>query len=517
MNLSLIKQLPFLDTGCGTIPVATRLTRTYAPFDMDVAGWGMLFMAFESVGYMAVAYAIELGLAYPALRSKILPDRDVDAAGQRTGASADDDDDVVTEARRVDSGSADGEVVVFKHLRKVYGGAKVAVRDLTLGIRSGETFGLLGINGAGKTTSLKCLSGDVLPTSGTASVSGFDILTQQPSVRRLLGYCPQFDALLELLTVREHLELFAAIKRVPAHLAKGVVDAKIAEMDLSAYENKLAGTLSGGNKRKLSVAIATMGAKEGSVIVLDEPTTGVDPATKRKLWRTIARIASGGTSIILVSHSMEECEALCHRIGIAVGGRLRCLGSPQHLKHRFGRGYLAVVKLAPPSPERVAAIQRAVEARISGGAAGRVTLADVQPLCAALGAPERAAALCPEGSGWAVDAALRDPLGGGGAEPAAFAGWWAGDDAVSAADSFVCRTFPGSKLVERHGELLRFTLAKADPPQPLSAVFAAFEGSRATLGLQEYSISEPDLETVFNLLASQQQEERGTARGMAQA
>ena len=128
--------------------------------------------------------------------------------------------------------------------------------------------------GAGKTTSLKCLSGDVLPTSGTATVSGYDILTQQPQVRRLLGYCPQFDALLELLTVREHLELFAAIKRIPTADVNRVVSEKIREMDLSAYENKLAGTLSGGNKRKLSVAIATVGSRKGSILIFDEPTTG---------------------------------------------------------------------------------------------------------------------------------------------------------------------------------------------------------------------------------------------------
>jgi ATP-binding cassette, subfamily A (ABC1), member 3 len=280
----------------------------------------------------------------------------------------------------------------------------------------------------------------------------------------------------------------------------------------------------------------------------------VDPATKRKLWRVMARIAAGGTSIILVSHSMvsqheregvlrvrcgsshigaavclpvtlttaplrplsthlqEECEALCHRIGIAVGGRLRCLGSPQHLKHRFGRGYLGVLKLRPPRDDAVAAVAAAVSTHIGGRPL--VGLGDVHSLCAALGGPGRETALCAEGSGWALDAALRDPAVGG-VEPLAFATWWAGEDAVAGATAFVAAAFPGSALVERHGELLRFTITKAHPPQPLSAVFASFEGAKASLGLQEYSISEPSLEDIFNLLAAQQAEETGKARGMA--
>lgn len=124
------------------------------------------------------------------------------------------------------------------------------------------------MQGAGKTTTLKMLSGDEIPTRGTASLGGFDILSQQIEVRRLLGYCPQFDALLDLLTCREHLELFARIKGVPESLLAGVVEAKLHEMDLTQYSNKLAGSLSGGNKRKLSVAIAMIG--DPPLMFLDE-------------------------------------------------------------------------------------------------------------------------------------------------------------------------------------------------------------------------------------------------------
>lgn len=149
MQLSLLKQLPFLESGCGSIPYVQRMNKVYGAFDLPVTGYNLLFMTLEAVVYISIAYGIEIVLSYPALRSKLLPDRDrrnpVSAHG-RPGADA-EDADVSAEAARVDAGGAAGEVVVFKHLRKVYGGAKVAVRDMTLGIPAGQTFGLLGING----------------------------------------------------------------------------------------------------------------------------------------------------------------------------------------------------------------------------------------------------------------------------------------------------------------------------------------------------------------------------------
>jgi ATP-binding cassette subfamily A (ABC1) protein 3 len=149
---------------------------------------------------------------------------------------------------------------------------------------------LPGINGAGKTSTLQILSGDILPTSGGAQLAGLDIITQQLQVRRLLGYCPQFDAILDLLSVREHLELYARIKGVPEPEVRSVVETKLVEMDLKPFENKLAGRLSGGNKRKLGVANALVG--NPPIIFLDEPSTGMDPVARRFMWSVIARVAT---------------------------------------------------------------------------------------------------------------------------------------------------------------------------------------------------------------------------------
>ena len=187
------------------------------------------------------------------------------------------------------SGQAEGDAVVLKELQKLYGlgvnnmcinsSMKVAVKKLSFGIPRGECFGFLGINGAGKTSTMKMLTGDVIPTRGSATLAGYDISTEQLQLRSHLGYCPQFDALLDRLTVREHIELFARIKGIAPADENLVVRAMLQEMDLVPFEHKLAGQLSGGNKRKLSVAIAMIGSPP--IVFLDEPSTGMDPVARR--------------------------------------------------------------------------------------------------------------------------------------------------------------------------------------------------------------------------------------------
>jgi ATP-binding cassette subfamily A (ABC1) protein 1 len=228
---------------------------------------------------------------------------------------ADEDVDVADERARVSAQmGADGgrvsDVILLDRLRRVYKGGKVAVRNLSFGVPLGQVFGFLGINGAGKSSALKMLTGDILPTSGTARLAGYDIITEQPEVRRLLGYCPQFDALLDLLTVREHLELYARIKGVPEKEVTSVVETKLTEMDLRQFANKKAGTLSGGNKRKLSVAIALIG--DPPIVFLDEPSTGMDPVARRFMWSVISRVATERKqcSIILTTHRCVRVRGL---------------------------------------------------------------------------------------------------------------------------------------------------------------------------------------------------------------
>jgi len=230
-----------------------------------------------------------------------------------------------------------GDQLTVQHLRKVYGnGGKVAIRDLTFGVKKGEIFGFLGTNGAGKTTTVSVLSGEFLPTAGRAFIGNYDVVLKRDEARQNLGYCPQFDALLEYMTPEEHLNMFARIRGIPIKQIKQEVDRLLVAMSLVPYRNKIAKDLSGGNKRKLSIAIALVGGPP--VVFLDEPSAGMDPLSRRGLWKALEK-CSKGRCVILTTHHLEEVEALAHRVAIMVEGNLVCIGSLQHLKSKFGHGY----------------------------------------------------------------------------------------------------------------------------------------------------------------------------------
>uniref|UniRef100_A0A7N9AQU0 Phospholipid-transporting ATPase ABCA1-like n=1 Tax=Mastacembelus armatus TaxID=205130 RepID=A0A7N9AQU0_9TELE len=255
-----------------------------------------------------------------------------------------EDEDVARERERVKSGKAQSDILTMIDLSKVQQpeSRKPAVDRLCLGIPRGDCFGLLGVNGAGKTSTFRMLTGDTAVTYGEAFLNHYSVLTKMERVHQLMGYCPQFDALSDLLTGREHLELYARLRGVQ----EGSVVAQwgVKKLGLTQYAEREAGGYSGGNKRKLSTAISLIGA--APVIFLDEPTTGMDPKAKRFLWNCILSVTKEGRAVVLTSHSMEECEALCTRMAIMVNGRFQCLGSVQHLKNRFGDGYTIILRLA---------------------------------------------------------------------------------------------------------------------------------------------------------------------------
>ncbi|KAF0703609.1 hypothetical protein As57867_007568, partial [Aphanomyces stellatus] len=185
-----------------TIKIALGLLKKdTSAFSTSVCGWEIAYLAMEAVLFPLIAIGIDYALSFPKIKAKITKDPQVEDGPYEV------DEDVQKEQDRVASGAADKDAVVMKNLRKVYKGGKVGVVNLSLALPKGECFGYLGINGAGKTSTMKMMTGDVLPTSGSATLGGFDIMSQQLEVRRLIGYCPQFDALIDLLTVREHLEL----------------------------------------------------------------------------------------------------------------------------------------------------------------------------------------------------------------------------------------------------------------------------------------------------------------------
>ncbi|XP_027890739.1 ATP-binding cassette sub-family A member 2 isoform X3 [Xiphophorus couchianus] len=306
-----------------------------SPFEWDIVTRGLVAMTIEGF----VGFLITILCQYNFLRK---PPR-VPVSCQPVD---DDDVDVACERQRVLRGDADSDMLQIENLTKVYKSRKMgrilAVDRLCLGVRPGECFGLLGVNGAGKTTTFKMLTGDECTSGGEAFINRNSILKDLLRVQQSIGYCPQFDALFDDLTAREHLQLYTRLRGIPWKDQERVVQWALEKLELSKYADKPAGTYSGGNKRKLSTAIALIGYP--SLIFLDEPTTGMDPKARRFLWNLILDIIKTGRSVVLTSHSMEECEALCTRLGIMVNGRFKCLGSIQHLKNRFGDGYMITVR-----------------------------------------------------------------------------------------------------------------------------------------------------------------------------
>jgi ABC-type multidrug transport system ATPase subunit len=228
-----------------------------------------------------------------------------------------------------------------------------AVRGLTTFVKEGETLGLLGANGAGKTTTLGVLTGDIAPTGGEAFVASHDISGVVPggvaAARKNIGFCPQTDPLLDLMTGRETLSMFATLRGIPNAKVAEVVDILIDRLTLRPHADKNAGSYSGGNKRKLSLGIAAL-VGDGGVLLVDECSSGLDPLARKKLWGLIEEL-SLKRSVILTTHSMEEAEALCTRIGIMSRGRLVAIGSVQHLKTKYLDGYTIDINCRSNTPD----------------------------------------------------------------------------------------------------------------------------------------------------------------------
>ncbi|XP_060221645.1 ATP-binding cassette sub-family A member 13 isoform X2 [Meriones unguiculatus] len=312
-----------------------------SPFEMNFLGW--IFVELTSQGTVLLLLRILLHgdhLRWSSDHSTL----------QDTVKSA-KDVDVEKEQMRVLEGRTGGDILVLCNLRKsyrsVFRGKTTAVHDISLGIPRGECFGLLGVNGAGKSTTFKILNGETPPSSGHAVIrtpqGDMVDLASAGKVGILIGYCPQQDALDELLTGWEHLQYYCRLRGIPKQYIPEVAADLVRRLHLESHVDKPVATYSGGTRRKLSTALALVGKPD--ILLLDEPSSGMDPCSKRYLWQTITQEVQDGCAAVLTSHSMEECEALCTRLAIMVDGSFQCLGSPQHIKNRFGDGYTVKVWL----------------------------------------------------------------------------------------------------------------------------------------------------------------------------
>ncbi|XP_061178877.1 phospholipid-transporting ATPase ABCA3-like [Saccostrea echinata] len=321
----------------------------YLEWDYQGCGRYLCFMAVQCVVNMTFVLLLDSGIVNRLLYRTLCSSKS-GTADLESDQYTSQDSDVLEEAMRVNSTNQSDlmktDKLIIKNLKKTYGLIDhfYAVKGISVGISEQECFGLLGQNGAGKTTTFKMLTGDIMISSGKAYINGFSVSSHLRQVHRCLGYCPQFDALIDSLTGREILTLYARLRGVREREIRRVINDLLDAVTLTEYADKLCGTYSGGNKRKLSTAIALIG--DPPFLMLDEPTTGVDPAARRQMWNVLSKVRASGRTLVLTSHSMEECDALCTKIVIMVNGRFVCFGSPQHLKNKFAQGYTLTVRLA---------------------------------------------------------------------------------------------------------------------------------------------------------------------------
>ncbi|XP_017106501.2 phospholipid-transporting ATPase ABCA3 isoform X1 [Drosophila bipectinata] len=373
------------------------------------------------------------------------------------------DDDVASERERIlnmSSNELANKNLVLDRVTKYYG-QFLAVNQVSLCVQEVECFGLLGVNGAGKTTTFKMMTGDERISSGSAYVQGMSLESNMNSIYKMIGYCPQFDALLDDLTGREMLRIFCMLRGVQESRIKQLSEDLAKSFGFMKHIDKRTHAYSGGNKRKLSTAIAVIGSP--SVIYLDEPTTGMDPAARRQLWNMVCRIRDSGKSIVLTSHSMEECEALCTRLAIMVNGEFKCIGSTQHLKNKFSKGLILKIK-----------VRRNLDAvRQTRLSAGGVT-----------------------GNGSAFQVRNDDEV----TVPVQMA-----QQEIDAVKEFVEREYPHSILQEEYQGILTFYIPLTGVKW--SRIFGLMESNRDELNVEDYSVSQTTLEEIFLEFAKYQRED----------
>uniref|UniRef100_A0A0N4Z6E8 ABC transporter domain-containing protein n=1 Tax=Parastrongyloides trichosuri TaxID=131310 RepID=A0A0N4Z6E8_PARTI len=261
----------------------------------------------------------------------------------RTFSSAGyEDEDVIKEKDYVLSEDPSDHTVLVRNVKKFYGNFE-AVKGINFNVEKGDCFGLLGVNGAGKTSTFQMLTGENDISDGDAFIKGYSVSTNWRKAGESIGYCPQYDAIIKEMTGEETLYMFSRIRGIVDKDIPITVNTIIEAIGIGMYAKRQIKTYSGGNKRRLSLGIALVGMPD--VLLLDEPTSGVDPKARRIIWEILARVREVGTALVLTSHSMEECEALCTSLSIMVYGKFKCYGSPQHIKSKYGSGYTLLIRM----------------------------------------------------------------------------------------------------------------------------------------------------------------------------
>ncbi|SDZ25418.1 lipooligosaccharide transport system ATP-binding protein [Micromonospora pattaloongensis] len=247
--------------------------------------------------------------------------------------------------------SSDGALIHARGLRKRFG-EFTAVDGIDVDVPRGEAFGFLGPNGAGKSSTMRMIACVSAPSAGTLRILGMDPLRQGPAIRARLGVCPQLDNLDPELTVRENLTTYARYFRIPRRVARERADELLEFVQLTDRAGSKVEPLSGGMKRRLTIARALV--NEPEIVLLDEPTTGLDPQARHLVWERLFRLKQQGVTLLLTTHYMDEAEQLCDRLVVMDGGRIVAEGAPRELITRYSTREVVELRFAADAPEDIA-------------------------------------------------------------------------------------------------------------------------------------------------------------------
>ena len=392
----------------------------------------------------------------------------------------------------------------IKNLKKNYSTGlcskpTTAIKNMSFCVQPGECFGLLGLNGAGKTTTFKCITQELSPTHGKIYINGKDMRNNFNELSSVFGYCPQFDAIFEYMTVYENLEFYGKIKGIKKEYLDKVVNAMIEEMSLSEFTTKIAGRLSGGNKRKLSVAISFLCSPP--IVLLDEPSTGMDPEARRFMWSVIHKISTKGkkASVIMTTHSMDEAETLCKRMAIMVNGEFVCLGKSGQIKEKYGYGYEIEVRIKPLSENKFETILN----RYKLTKDMKINLNNIEPILIKLGERNYINELR---QGRLGSKLIRDIHINNYIPIRALISW---TFFVKNALKFIKKAqkyFESIILTEHIDNNFLFKMKKNNNTKSIGFFFGLFENNKDSCYVTEYSIQQTSLEQIFNMFEDKQRQ-----------
>ncbi|CAG9334828.1 unnamed protein product [Blepharisma stoltei] len=470
----------------------------YDAFDINSAGGDILMYFLMIPIYMLLVYLQEYLETHPKILQRFWKSPEVEPSAFEIDA------DVEKEARIAISANPKDIPVNVKGIRKIFRiGLKeafAAVEDVSFNVNHQECFAFLGVNGAGKTTTFKMLTGEIAPTQGEAFICGNSVTKDLDRARELIGYCPQFDAISDLLTSKEHLRLYCDIKGIPRDRREALVEEMVDQMDLRQYADQRSGTYSGGNKRKLSVAMALIG--NPAVVFLDEPSAGMDPETRKKMWKVIGNIKSKNSSVILTTHSMEEAEALSDRMAIMVAGRLRCLGTATWIKSKYGDRYEFEAKVHVPSTFEMADKGKILDRVLKG--APLVKKDQVEECLSLLGLRSLYAEIQEKGAGSSLyqqlkndEAVHRDVL----------VSWAIIEEMGDKIYYWLKSEFKKVEIMEHFSSLYKFKVAK-EAQKSIGYFFSIVETNKERLRITEYALAQSSLEQIFNDFAKKGEAEQ---------